>query len=295
MTGPTRSRVNAEFGQRRDTSRPPLPEPLPLPVVDNHCHLDIEDGDAWLEPGEALKLAAAVGVPRIVQIGCDLPGAAWAVQTAEQYDAVVAGVAIHPNEAPRLDERGGLPGALEEIERLARSSPRVRAIGETGLDYFRTGPEGVAAQRRSFAAHIALAKALDKTLVIHDRDAHDDVLATLDELGPPERTVLHCFSGDADFAKACLDRGAYLSFAGTVTFKNAQPLRDALVVAPLDRILVETDAPFLAPAPYRGRPNASYLVPTTVRAMADVRATDLKRLCAALADNTDAAFGGAWG
>ncbi len=293
--GPARSRVNAEFGQRRDTSRPPLPEPLPGPVVDNHCHLDIEDGDSWIEPDEALELAANVGVPRIVQIGCDLPGAAWAVQTAERYDGIVAGVAIHPNEAPRLHERGGLAAGLAEIERLARSSPRVRAIGETGLDYFRTGPEGVAAQQQSFAAHIEMAKALDKTLVIHDRDAHSDVLTTLDEHGIPARTVLHCFSGDVGFAAACLDRGAYLSFAGTVTFKNAQPLRDALAFAPLDRILVETDAPFLAPTPYRGRPNASYLVPTTVRAMAAVRGDDLGTLCDALRSNTDAAFGGVWG
>lgn len=295
MSKATRSRVNAEFGQRRDTSRPPLPEPLPEPVVDNHCHLDIEDGETWLDPAEALRLAAEVGVPRIVQIGCDLPGAAWAVETAEQYDAIVAGVAIHPNEAPRLDAAGGLDAGLAEIERLARSSDRVRAIGETGLDYFRTGSEGVAAQQRSFAAHIELAHELDKTLVIHDRDAHDDVLVMLDEHGTPRRTVLHCFSGDPAFARACLDRGAYLSFAGTVTFKNAQHLRDALVVAPLDRILVETDAPFLAPTPFRGRPNASYLVPTTVRAMAEVRGIDLSRLCGALRDNTDAAFGGTWG
>lgn len=296
MSRPTRSRVNAEFGQRRDTSRPALPEPLPAPVVDNHCHLDIEDGDdGWLEPGQALELAASVGVPRIVQIGCDLPGAAWAVQTAEQFPAIVAGVAIHPNEAPKLDVQGDLAAGLAEIERLAGSSQRVRAVGETGLDYYRTGEDGRTAQRQSFAFHIDLAKRLDKTLVIHDRDAHADVLAMLDEHGLPERTVLHCFSGDADFARACLDRGAYLSFAGTVTFKNAQNLRNALAVAPRDRILVETDAPFLAPMPHRGRPNASYLVPTTVRAIADVRGDDLEQLCVALEANTGAAFGGAWG
>jgi TatD DNase family protein len=287
--------VNAEFGGARDVSRPPLPEPLPLPVVDNHCHLDIEDGESWLAPDEALALAASVGVPRIVQIGCDLPGAAWAVQTAEKYDAIVAGVALHPNEAPKLEAAGELDAGLAEIERLATGSDRVRAVGETGLDYFRTGPDGVAAQRRSFAAHIELARRHGKTLVIHDRDAHDDVLAMLDEHGMPERTVLHCFSGDAQFARRCLDRGAYLSFAGTVTFKNAQHLRDALSVAPLDRILVETDAPFLAPMPFRGRPNASYLIPMTVRAMADVRGDDLETLCGAIADNTDAAFGGSWG
>ena len=295
MTGPTRSRVNAEFGQRRDTSRPPLPEPLPAPVVDNHCHLDIEDGLGWLDPTEALALATQVGVPRIVQIGCDLPGAAWAVETALAYDAIVAGVAIHPNEAPKLAALGELDAGLAEIERLAGSTPKVRAIGETGLDYYRTGPAGVDAQQRSFAAHIALAHRLDKTLVIHDRDAHADVLAMLDNHGTPRRTVLHCFSGDVTFAKECLDRGAFLSFAGTVTFKNAQNLRDALAVAPLDRILVETDAPFLTPTPHRGRPNASYLIPTTVRTMAEVRGDDLAVLCGAIEANTDAAFGGTWG
>lgn len=292
---PMRSRVNAEFGSNRDVSRPPLPEPLPSPVVDNHCHLDIEDGESWLDPAEALALSGSVGVPRIVQIGCDPPGAAWAVQTATSYDGIVAGVALHPNEAPKLDAQGVLDEGIAEIERLVMSSPRVRAVGETGLDYYRTGPDGVAAQQRSFAAHIELAHRHDKTLVIHDREAHDDVLAMLDEHGVPERTVLHCFSGDVDFARACLDRGGYLSFAGTVTFKNAQNLRNALAVTPLDRILVETDAPFLTPMPYRGRPNASYLVPITVRAMAEVKGVPLDALCAAIDANSDAAFGGSWG
>ncbi len=292
---PTRSRVNVEFGTTRDVSRPPPPEPLPVPVVDNHCHLDIEDGESWLDPAAALELSTGVGVDRIVQIGCDLPGAAWAVRTAEQFDAIVAGVALHPNEAPKLDRAGQLERGLTEIERLVVSSNRVRAVGETGLDYFRTGPDGVEAQRRSFAAHIELAHKHDKTLVIHDRDAHEDVLAMLDEYGVPDRTVLHCFSGDADFARRCLDRGAYLSFAGTVTFRNAGYLRDALAVAPLDRILVETDAPFLTPMPYRGRPNASYLVPLTVRAMAEVRGDDLERLCAAISSNTETVYGGPWG
>lgn len=292
MSGPTRDRAAAGGGGR---DRPPAPEPLPAPVVDNHCHLDIRDGDAWWDPARAVAEAAAVGVPRIVQIGCDLPGARWAVDVADSHDAIVAGVSIHPNEAPRLEAAGALDGALAEIARLAASSPRVRAVGETGLDFFRTGPEGVDAQRRSFAAHIELARRLDKTLVIHDRDAHDDVLRMLDEHGVPERTVLHCFSGDAAFARACLDRGAYLSFAGTVTFKNAGTVREALAVAPRDRILVETDAPYLTPMPYRGRVNASYLVPLTVRAMAEVRGDDLEALCRALDANTDAAFGGRWG
>jgi len=281
--------------------RPPAPDPLPHPVVDNHCHLDIGHLDigggpdgAWGSTDEALAAAAAVGVTRIVQIGCDLPGARWAVEVAEKYDALVAGVALHPNEAPRLAAAGELDHALAEIESLAASSPRVRAIGETGLDYFRTGEEGRPAQHESFRRHIEMAKRLGRTLVIHDRDAHDDVVRILDEEGVPDRVVMHCFSGDPDFARACLDRGAFLSFAGTVTFKNAQPLRDALVITPADRILVETDAPFLTPMPYRGRPNASYLIPHTVRAMAQTRGDELDALCQAVETNTDVAFGGTW-
>jgi TatD DNase family protein len=292
--GPLRSRgVEDEQGRRRDRDRPPLPEPLPHPVVDNHCHLDIADGD-WLETGEAIAAASEVGVRRIVQIGCDLTGAAWAVEAAEQHPGLVAGVALHPNEAPRLAAAERLDEALAEIERLAQAHAGVRAVGETGLDYFRTGPEGRDAQVESFVRHVDLAKRLDKTLVIHDRDAHDDVLDVIDAEGPPERWVMHCFSGNARFARACLDRGAHLSFAGTVTFKNAEPLRDALAVTPLDRVLVETDAPFLTPTPYRGRPNASYLVPVTVRAMAAVRGEDLTTLCEAIDRNSEEAFGGSW-
>jgi TatD DNase family protein len=293
--GPTRRR-DAGSASGRDRSRPPAPEPLPHPVVDNHCHLDIADGPdgSWLPTEEAVAAAAAVGVRRIVQIGCDLPGARWAVRAAGAHDALVAGVALHPNEAPRLDLAGELDEALAEIEELAASDDRVRAVGETGLDYFRTGEEGRAAQQLSFRRHIDLAKRLDRTLVIHDRDAHQDVLRILDEEGVPERVVMHCFSGDADFARACLDRGAWLSFAGTVTFKNAEPLRAALRVTPGDRVLVETDAPYLTPTPHRGRPNASYLVPLTMRSMAATRADDLEALCAAVDANTDAAFGGRW-
>ena len=274
------------------SERPPAPEPLPHPVVDNHCHLDMGRGDdAALPVEEALAAAAAVGVPRIVQIGCDLPGARWAVEAAATYDALVAGVALHPNEAPRLPD---LDAAMAEIERLAGAHDRVRAVGETGLDTYRTGAEGRAVQEESFRRHIDLAKRLDKTLVIHDRDAHDDVLRVLDEEGAPERWVMHCFSGDADVARACLDRGAYLSFAGTVTFKNAEGVRDAVKVTPTDRVLVETDAPYLTPMPHRGRTNASYLVPHTVRTLADLRKDDLGALCAAIDSNTENAFGGAW-
>jgi TatD DNase family protein len=290
--GPTRAR-GGEVKGRRD--RPPAPEALRVPVADSHCHLDIADPpEDWLSVDDALAAAAAAGVPRIVQIGCDLPGARWAVDTARQHEQIVAGVALHPNEAPRLTAAGELDAALEEIERLATAHDKVRAVGETGLDHFRTGEEGRAAQEESFRRHIDLAKRLDKTLVVHDRDAHDDVLRVIDSEGAPERWVMHCFSGDADVARRCLDRGAWLSFAGTVTFKNAAPLREALLVTPADRVLVETDAPYLTPMPYRGRPNASYLVPHTMRAMAEVRGDDLEALCAAVDAATDAAFGGAW-
>ena len=271
---------------------PPAPEPLPHPVVDNHCHLDLGRGDdPPLAVAEALAAAAAVGVPRIVQIGCDLRGARWAVEAAATHEALVAGVALHPNEAPRVAD---LDAALAEIETLAQAHDRVRAVGETGLDTFRTGEEGRAVQEESFRRHIDLAKRLDKTLVIHDRDAHDDVLRIIDEEGAPPRWVMHCFSGDAAFARACLDRGAHLSFAGTVTFKNAAPIRAAARIAPIDRVLVETDAPYLTPTPYRGRTNASYLVPLTVRTLADLREDDLEALCAAIDANTETAFGGAW-
>ncbi|MCW2836298.1 MAG: TatD family deoxyribonuclease, partial [Marmoricola sp.] len=231
----------------------------------------------------------------IDQVGCDLPGARWAVEAAQAHPQVVAGVALHPNEAPRLAAEGRLEEALAEIERLVESSARVRAVGETGLDYFRTGPEGKQAQHDSFRAHIEMAKRLDRTLVIHDRDAHADVVRLLDEVGAPDRWVMHCFSGDAVFARECLDRGAHLSFAGTVTFRNADPLREALRITPLDRILVETDAPYLTPVPHRGRTNASFLVPLTVRSMAATRGVEVLDLCRAIEANTDAAFGGSWG
>ena len=267
-----------------------MPDALPLPVVDNHCHLDIADGE-WLQTRQAIDLASSVNVRRIVQIGCDLPGARWAVAAAAEHAELIAGVALHPNEAPLVAD---LDAAMAEIEELVRAHDKVRAVGETGLDHFRTGEDGLAVQRESFRRHIDLAKRLDKALVIHDRDAHEEVLQVLDEEGAPERWVMHCFSGDADFARACLDRGAHLSFAGTVTFKNATGLREALAVTPLHRLLVETDAPFLTPTPYRGRPNASYLVPHTVRAMAEVRGDELEGLCHAIDVNTEQAFGGPW-
>jgi TatD DNase family protein len=271
---------------------PDLPDPLPLPVVDSHCHLDSTQAKSGLQPEEAIRLAAEVGVTRIVQIGCDPEGCRWAVEAAERWTSVIAGVAIHPNDAARMGR--DLERGLELVESLAQQ-PRVRAVGETGLDYFRTpDAKRQAVQQEAFAAHIAFAEAYHKTLVVHDRDAHHDILGVLDSVGPPARIVMHCFSGDDQFARDCLDRGAYLSFAGTITFKNNDHLRDALALTPLDRILVETDAPYLAPMPVRGKPNASYLIPHTVRFLAATLGIDLERLCQALNDNADAAFGGSW-
>lgn len=282
------------MSQSDRVSLPPLPDPLPHPVVDSHCHLDTAQEVSGLDPAEAIEKAAAAGVTKIVQIGCDLAGARFAVDAAERWDDVVAGVAIHPNDAARMrpDE---LAAALAEIEQLARH-PRVRAVGETGLDHYRTrDEEGHRIQREAFAWHIGLAHAAGKTLVIHDRDAHADVLDVLDAEGVPDRVVMHCFSGDAAFARACLERGAWLSYAGPVTFKPNEQLREALRITPLDKILTETDAPYLTPVPFRGRSNASYLIPHTARFLAETLGRDLDEVCRALEQNAYDAFGGRWG
>ncbi|WP_328538300.1 TatD family hydrolase [Streptomyces sp. NBC_00344] len=287
--------------QAAKDAAPPLPEPLRVAVMDSHTHLDMQDTTV----DEALEKAASVGVTAVVQVGCDLKGSRWAAETAEAHRDVHAAVALHPNEAPRIvlgdpdnwsrqgaRTAGGetaLDEALTEIDRLA-ALPHVRAVGETGLDHFRTGPEGIAAQERSFRAHIEIAKRRGKALVIHDRDAHADVLRILEEEGAPERTVFHCYSGDAAMAETCATKGYFMSFAGNMTFKNAQPLRDALAAAPLELVLVETDAPFLTPAPYRGRPNAPYLIPVTVRAMAEVKGVGEEALATAIMANTVRAF-----
>ncbi|MCC3768916.1 TatD family hydrolase [Streptomyces sp. UNOC14_S4] len=281
---------------------PPLPEPLTVQVADSHTHLDMQAGSV----DEALAKAASVGVTTVIQVGCDLAGSAWAAETAAAHENVWATVALHPNEAPRIvhgdpdgwsrqgaRQPGGqaaLDAALERIDELA-ALPHVRGVGETGLDYFRTGPEGMAAQEYSFRRHIDIAKRHGKALVIHDREAHDDVLRVLREEGAPGTVVFHCYSGDAEMAKVCAEAGYYLSFAGNVTFKNAQDLRDALAVTPLDRVLVETDAPYLTPMPYRGRPNAPYLIPVTLRAMAGYLGIGEDALATAVAANTARAFG----
>ena len=283
---------DAPVGAGREDKRsyPPAPEPLPVPVMDNHTHLDFRSGLPLVSVAAALDAAAAVGVCGAVQVGCDLESSRFTVQAIDQEPRLLGAVAIHPNDAPLLAERGGLDAALAEIEELA-THPRVRAIGETGLDYYRTPAAGIDSQQYSFRRHLDIAKRLDLTLQIHDRDAHDDVVSTLRSEGAPDRVVFHCFSGGADLARICNDAGWYMSFAGTVTFKNADNLREALRIADPALVLTETDAPFLTPHPFRGRPNAPYLVPYTVRGMADVLDADLATLCQSIADNTRRVYG----
>lgn len=259
---------------------PPVPEALPREIFDSHCHLDILE----VPVGEVLAAGRSAGIRRLVTVGYDLPSARWCAETAGTYDDVYAAVAIHPNEAGAVNA-----DALDEITMLA-GRPHVRAIGETGLDYYRdrVAPQQ---QQRAFRAHIDIAKRIGKPLVIHDRDAHDDVLRILAEEDPPETVVFHCFSGDAEMARICAERGYLMSFAGNVTFKNAAPLRAAAEVVPAELLLVETDAPFLTPVPHRGKPNAPYLIPLTVRALAEVRGADVGELCAAIAATGERVFG----
>ncbi len=273
---------------KKPTGPVPLPEALPLPVVDNHTHLDHV---AHAEVESLIAQAISVNVTRMVQIGCDLEAARWTVEAIDRFPELLGGVALHPTEATKHAAAGQLSAAFDEIEQLAKH-PRIRVIGETGLDhYWVEDAEGRSAQEDSFRRHIDLAKRTGKALQIHDRDAHEDVIRVLDSEGAPEKTVFHCFSGDAAMARLAADRGWYLSFAGTVTFKNAANLREALVAVPLDRVMVETDAPYLTPMPFRGRPNASYLVPLTVRAMAESLHRDVVEVCAALNATTEAVYG----
>lgn len=289
--GPIRQRdTSSEQGQTRDLSYPPLPSALTVGVYDNHTHLEIADGDQRLDYREQLDRASSVGVRGVVQVGGDLETSRWSAEMASREPRMLAAVAIHPNEAPRYEAAGELDAALAEIDELA-GRPRVRAVGETGLDFFRTDESGRGAQYRSFEAHIAIAKKHDLAMQIHDRDAHAEVISTLRRNGAPERTVFHCFSGDADMARLCADNGWYLSFAGTVTFKNAGNLRDALAAIPRSQILIETDAPFLTPVPHRGRPNAPYLIPLTLRFMADHLGTDVALLAAQITSNTELVYG----
>ena len=276
----------------RDIDRPraPLPEPLPVATIDAHAHLEIVTNTAPDSPevGEVIEEARSVGVDRIVQVGYSAQQSQWCVDAATKWDtAVLAAVALHPNEAPVVQD---LAADLTIIEALAQH-PRVRAIGETGLDYFRTPPELRSVQQDSFKWHIELAKKTGKALVIHDRDSHDDVLSILLEVGAPEKTIFHCFSGDEVMAKTCIERGYILSFAGTLTFKNAPALREAVKLVPIEQLLVETDSPFLSPMPHRGALNTPANIATIVRAMAAERNQDLGELANALGENGERIFG----
>jgi TatD DNase family protein len=281
---------STEAGLSRDLNYPPLPEPLVVGVYDNHTHLEISDGAEHLTYREHLDRASSVGVRGVVQVGGDLETSRWSAEIAAIEPRVLAAVAIHPNEAPRYDAAGQLDEALAEIDELA-GRPRVRAIGETGLDFFRTGEEGRDAQQRSFEAHIDIAKKHNLALQIHDRDAHSAVVETLLRKGAPEHTVFHCFSGDRVLAKTCADYGWYVSVAGTSTFKNADALREALEVVPRHLLLIETDAPYLTPMPYRGQPNSPYLIPVTLRALAATLGTDVAILAAQISSNTEDVYG----
>lgn len=296
--------------ERNAQTPPAAPEALRVRVADSHTHMDMQSP----EVPEIIAAAEAVGVTPLVQVGVDLSSSRWAVEVAGRYPGKVwAAVALHPNEAPRVVHGDGAEGVeaddtdwtekarpaggvealeaeLAEIDALA-GRPEVVAVGETGMDTFRTGPEGARAQEESFRRHIAIAKKHGKALMIHDREAHEDVLRILEEEGAPERVVFHCFSGDAEMAKVCAEHGYFMSFAGNVTFASAEPLREAARVAPAESILVETDAPFLTPRPHRGRPNAPYLIPLTLRTLAEVKGMDEDELATIVADNARRAFG----
>ena len=268
----------------------PLPDPLPAPTIDSHCHIELiaKSAPDSLEVKAVLDEAASVGIEQVVQIGYDLAQSRWSVGVAEAWvGRALAAVALHPNEAPVVEN---LEEQLQEIEKLA-AHPRVRGIGETGLDYFRTPEELRAKQEHSFRTHIAIAKKSKKALIIHDRDAHQDILRVLREEGAPDKVIFHCYSGDAEMARECIDAGYFLSYSGTVTFKNAPELREALLITPLENLLVETDAPFLAPTPYRGALNAPAQIARTIRFMAEVIKRPVEELCNATRTNALKLFG----
>ena len=294
---PSEEALPAHIRQRRDLEAgdralayPPEPEPLEVAVYDNHAHLEFADGENPMDYREHLDRAEAVGVAGVLQVGTDVETSEWSVALAASEPRVLAAVSLHPNEAPSLHERGELSAALDAIAGLA-GKPRVVAIGETGLDFFRTEEPLHEVQRHSFREHIRIAKEHNLALQIHDRDAHRAVVETLKADGAPEHTVFHCFSGDGELAEILAENGWYASFSGTVTFKNSEGLRDALRVMPRSHILVETDTPFLTPIPSRGKPNSPYMVPFTVRSMAETLAVGVNELATQLTANTYEVYG----
>lgn len=273
---------------------PALPEPLPSPCVDSHTHMDSVVGFSGLSVDDNLALAAEVGIDRIVQVGCNPDDSAWAEQCAARHRGVVAAVAIHPNDAARAS-REEFEAGLDVIESLAGAGCHVRAVGETGLDFFRTPKgQGYARQAESFAAHIEIAKRHDLTLAIHDRDAHVEILEILDHHGWPERVIFHCFSADDAFVERTLAHRCWYSFAGNITYKANTQMQAGLARAPRERILAETDAPYLTALPYRGKANASYLIAHTIRFIAEFKQWNLAECCQQLRANTFDAYGGQW-
>lgn len=291
MTEPLRTRVSYDGLANRPQRYPDVPEPLEVGTYDNHTHLEIADGESPLSVNEHLDLMCQAGMLGAVQVGVTLESSKWSADVAAAEPMLLAAVALHPNEAPLYQTQAKLDEAIGEIAELAKQ-PRVRAIGETGLDFFRTeGDQALALQLHSFEEHIAIAKENDIAMQIHDREAHGDVVATLQRVGAPERTVFHCFSGDVELVEIAKKHGWFISFAGNITFKKNQYLRDALLACDKGQILIETDAPFLTPEPMRGRPNAPYLVPHTLRFMAEILDIGVNHLAEQINKNTVAAYG----
>jgi TatD DNase family protein len=289
MSEPIRTRNS--YDGSKPAHYPDLPEPLELGTYDNHTHLEIADGETPMSVSDHLAAMREVGMLGAVQVGVTLESSIWSAEVAKCEPMLLAAVALHPNEAPLYQTRAELDDAISKIAELAKL-PRVRSIGETGLDFFRTqGQAALEAQAHSFEQHIEIAKQNDIALMIHDREAHENVVATLKRVGAPERVVFHCFSGDVELAEICQENGWYLSFAGNITFKKNQHLRDALTSVSPELLLIETDAPFLTPEPMRGRPNAPYLVPHTLRYIADLMQWDVTRLAKQFNANTERVYG----
>lgn len=269
---------------KRQGELPPVPEPLPVPVVDAHTHLDACGAKESAEVSTMVDRAQSAGVDRVITVADDLASARWAAEASTWDDRVFAAVALHPTRTASFSDADR--AVIEELV----ASPRVVSVGETGLDYYWDySPRS--AQQQAFRWHIDLAKRVGKPLMIHCRDAHEDVLRILSEEGAPSTVVFHCFSGDAEIARRCVDAGYVLSFAGTVTFRNATRLREAAVLVPSYQMLVETDAPFLTPHPFRGRPNEPYCAAYTVRDLAQLRGADVAELGAAVRGTAERVFG----
>ena len=291
MSEPIRTRNSYDGLDNRPVHYPDLPAPLEVGTYDNHTHLEIADGENPMSVAEHLERMRQVNMLGAVQVGVTLESSIWSAEVAKSEPMLLAAVALHPNEAPLYQTRKELDDAIAGIAELAKL-PRVRAIGETGLDFFRTqGDAELETQAYSFEQHIAIAKENDLALMIHDREAHGEVVETLKRVGAPERTVFHCYSGDIELAEICQQNGWYLSFAGNVTFKKNQHLRDSLLAVSPELLLVETDAPFLTPEPMRGRPNAPYLVPHTLRYIAALLGWDEAKTALQINANTERVYG----